>query len=351
MPTILIIDDEKELCTILEDLFTSEGFRVLTAHDGNQGVRIARARHPDIILSDIRMPGLDGHEAVKEFRKIPGLAATPVILFTANADLDDMRTGMKAGADDYLSKPVELDDILRTVRQHLERSKARRDTARAELITHRANTGAWLPTDLVDPLHEIIGCASVLQSDAAVMTPREIGEFASNIVHGAETLNQRFENFLLFSRIQSDLLVINTPRESDVKTLLTESARSIASRHHRVNTLRLELADVTATVSRELMLKAVAEIIDNACRYSLAGEPIDIALAKTEAEFTITISDYGMGIGQDQLQRLEEESVARGCGLLLSRKLTEALGGKWELDNQPKQGAKFTLTFPLNAES
>ncbi|MBT5902605.1 MAG: response regulator [Opitutaceae bacterium] len=347
MPIILIIDDEKELCAILEDLFSSEGFRVLTAHDGDQGVRIARAQHPDVILSDIRMPGINGHEAVIEFRKIPALTATPIILFTANADLEDMRKGMDAGADDYLSKPVELDDILKTVNKHLGRSAARREETRKELVAQRANTGAMLPIDLVDPLHEIIGCASVLQSDAKLMTEVEISEFSRNIIHGAETLNQRFENFILFSRIQSGALVINPPRMVDLSELVTTTAQQVAGRHHRINTLRLDIEASTAAVSVELLSKALGEIIDNACRYSLSSEPIDVALHATETAFEIIIQDYGMGIGQDQLERLESETITRGCGMLLSRKLTEAMNGSWDLGNRPKHGAKITLRFPF----
>jgi DNA-binding response OmpR family regulator len=347
MPTILIIDDEKELCSLLETLFSSQSFRVLTANDGDQGVRIARAQRPDIILSDIRMPGISGHEAVVEFRKIPSLAATPIILFTGNADLKDMRKGMDAGADDYLPKPTELDDILRTINKHLDRSAARRDETRQELIAQRANTGAILPVDLVDPLHEIIGCASVLQSDAKFMTESEVNEFSRNIIHGAETLNQRFENFILYSRIQSGDLIVTTPRMVDLSKLVTTTAQQVAGRHHRTQTLRLDIEASTTAASAELLSKALAEIIDNACRYSLSSEPIDIALHATETAFEIIVQDYGMGIGRDQLERLEWETTSHGCGMLLSRKLAEAMGGNWDLENRPKRGAKITLRFPF----
>lgn len=347
MPTILIIDDEKGLCTVLEDLFSSEGFRVLVAHDGDQGVRIARARNPDIILSDIRMPGISGHEAVQQFRAIPTLTATPVIMFTANAGLDDMRKSMEAGADDYLSKPVDLDALLRTINQHLERSVTRRDALRLELIRQRANTGAILPIDLIDPLHEIIGCASVLMTDASMMTPAEVGEFSRNIISGAETLNQRFENFILYSRIQADILVVPPPRSTDLAELVTDTVRKIAERHNRTKGIRLKVEPATATVSADFLAKALTEIVDNACRYSLATEPIDIGLQCTETTFEISVRDYGNGLGQDQMDRFEKESVEKGCGLLLSRRLTEALGGVWNLDNQPKQGATITLSLPL----
>ena len=347
MPTILIIDDEEALCLTLEDFFIGQGFRVHLAHDGAQGVRVARAHHPDIILSDIRMPGIGGHEAVVEFRKIPGLALTPIILFTGNADLTDMRKGMDAGADDYLFKPVKLSELRQTVQRHLDRGKLRSEAARSELVALHRDTGALLPGNLADPLHEIIGCASVMEVEAEVMSRPEISEFARNIINGAETLNQRFENFLLYSRLQSNSLVINPPAETDIQELISQLTKQIARRHHHINTLRLDLDPVIANVSSELLAKAVAEAVDNACRYPLPSEPIDVLLKSKDGKWVITVTDYGMGIPEYQLNDATENPQVQGYGLKLSRLLTEALGGSWVLDNQPKRGVTVTFTFPL----
>lgn len=347
MPSILIIDDEQQICETFSDLFTGEGFRVHVAHDGDQGIRIARAHLPDIILSDIRMPGINGHEAVKVFREIPGLASTPVILITGNADLEDMRKGMESGADDYLAKPVRLDDLVSTINHHLERSKIRRNVAHDELISQRHHTGAILPDNLLDALHEIIGCASVLEGDAHIMTHAEIREFARDVIAGAETLNQRFENFVLYSRLREQSLTINPPESVPLDERLTKAAKQIAQRHHRAKTLRLELDPMFATVSVDLLLKSVSEIIDNACRYSLTSEPIDVSLSAGESSFTIKVADFGTGLTEAQLADLDEDDSSQGYGIKLSRGLTLALGGKWHLDNQPKRGLAVSFEYPL----
>lgn len=339
MSTLLLIDDDDNLRGMLEELFVAEGLRVITANDGEPGLRLARAHRPDIIVSDVRMPGLNGHEALAELRKTPGLEDTPVILMTGDADLPDMRKGMALGADDYVPKPFDNFALLRTVRQHLERSALRRETASAELQTLKRNLGALLPTDLVEPLHEIVGCASVLEIDASLMPPDDVKDFARSILRAAETLNRRFENFVLFSRLESGQLAIPTGPAVAVHDLVHHAAEQTARRFHRGEHLRFELAELTAAVPREFIAKLVAELVDNACRYSIKSEPIDVKLSLTEATYALTITDYGMG-----LPASTKDSA--GYGLRLAERLTAALGGTWHLDNRPKRGVSVTLTFP-----
>ncbi|WP_221031309.1 ATP-binding response regulator [Actomonas aquatica] len=340
MSTLLLIDDDENLRGMLEELLLGEGHRVITAADGEQGVRLARAHRPDLIVSDVRMPGLDGHAALAQLRQSPGLEHTPVILMTGEADLPDMRKGMDLGADDYLAKPVEHATLLRTVDQHLKRQAQREAAASAELQTLRRNLDALLPPDLVEPLHEIVGCASVLEVDAQIMPPADVKEFAGNILAAADTLNRRFENFILFSRLESGQLkpTASGPAVS-LADLVRHAAEHAARRHHRTEHLRLDLADVTAAVPREYLAKLVTELVDNACRYSLKSEPIDVALAPTTDGYQITITDHGMGL-PDPLP------ATTGYGLRLSEHLTQALGGTWTLDNRPKRGLTLTLSFP-----
>ena len=339
MSTLLLIDDDENLRGMLEELFVAEGLRVITANDGEPGLRLARAHRPDIIVSDVRMPGLNGHEALAELRKTPGLEDTPVILMTGDADLPDMRKGMALGADDYLPKPFDNLALLRTVKQHLERSALRRETASAELQTLKRNLGALLPNDLVEPLHEIVGCASVLEVDAGLMPPDDVKDFARNILSAAETLNRRFENFVLFSRLESGQLTPATGPAVDVHDLVRHAAEQTARRLHRSAHLRFDLAELTAPVPREYIAKLVAELVDNACRYSIKSEPIDVNLSLTNDTYAITITDYGMGLPASN-------NDSAGYGLRLAERLTQTLGGSWHLDNRPKRGVSITLTFP-----
>jgi DNA-binding NtrC family response regulator len=104
--TILIADDEKDLCTILADSFSRDRYRVLTAHDGKTALQLAKTEQPDVILLDIRMPVMDGIETLGEIKRME--EEMPVIIFTGYGTIETARKAMKLGAYDYVTKPVDL---------------------------------------------------------------------------------------------------------------------------------------------------------------------------------------------------------------------------------------------------
>ncbi|MBU6409273.1 MAG: response regulator transcription factor [Verrucomicrobia bacterium] len=116
---ILIVEDETPMRTALADLFASEGYRVLTAVDGESGLRRALEEKPDLILLDVMMPKLDGFTLCAELRRLSN--AVPVLMLTAKGQIEDRVTGLDAGADDYLVKPFSTEELLARVRALLRR--------------------------------------------------------------------------------------------------------------------------------------------------------------------------------------------------------------------------------------
>jgi adenylate cyclase len=106
-PLILIVDDVADNLEILQLRLESRGYEVILAGDGEEALATIRERLPDLVLLDIMMPKLDGIEAVKMLKADPDLPFIPVILVTARADAKDVIAGLEAGADDYLTKPVD----------------------------------------------------------------------------------------------------------------------------------------------------------------------------------------------------------------------------------------------------
>ncbi len=121
---ILIVEDERPMLTALEDVLTGEGYRVLTAVDGEIGLKRARAEKPDLVLLDIMMPKLDGYAVCAELRRLG--SAVPILMLTAKGMVEDRVQGLDVGADDYLVKPFSTEELLARVRALLRR--ARRQT-------------------------------------------------------------------------------------------------------------------------------------------------------------------------------------------------------------------------------
>src|SRR5256885_3547728 len=119
MQRLLIIEDELPMRTALADVLSSEGYRVLTAADGDSGLRRAIEEKPDLVLLDIMMPKLDGYSVCAELRRLAN--PVPILMLTAKGMVDDRVTGLDAGADDYLVKPFSTNELLARVRALLRR--------------------------------------------------------------------------------------------------------------------------------------------------------------------------------------------------------------------------------------
>jgi len=120
-PTVLLVEDDPVILRLLEVNFDLEGFSVLLAEDGAEGVAMAQAKRPDAIVTDIMMPKMTGIELVKALKADPATASIPVLLLSAKAQTSDLKAGMDAGADDYVTKPFEPLDLIDRVNALLSR--------------------------------------------------------------------------------------------------------------------------------------------------------------------------------------------------------------------------------------
>jgi two-component system, cell cycle response regulator DivK len=116
---ILVVEDQPDNRQILRDLLTSVGYQLLEAEDGAQGVAVAEANRPDLILMDIQMPVLDGYEATRRIKANPELKTIPIIVVTSYALSGDEEKARAAGCDDYITKPYSPRELLAKVNAHL----------------------------------------------------------------------------------------------------------------------------------------------------------------------------------------------------------------------------------------
>jgi DNA-binding NarL/FixJ family response regulator len=124
MSTILIIEDQPDMRHSLATILRMENYTVLTAVNGRDGLAMATQQEPDLVICDVMMPEMNGHEVLAAVRGDARIAATPFIFLTAKGEARDLRTGMNMGADDYLTKPVTASDLLASVAARLGRPRA-----------------------------------------------------------------------------------------------------------------------------------------------------------------------------------------------------------------------------------
>ena len=133
LATILLVDDEPDLVELIEYALTAEGFRVLTARDGAEGLAVAEAERPDLVVLDIMMPRMDGVALTERLRENGQLRLTPILMLTARTGEGDEITGLEAGADDYLPKPVSTRRLVSRIRALLRRGE-REDEVTTQLL-------------------------------------------------------------------------------------------------------------------------------------------------------------------------------------------------------------------------
>jgi DNA-binding response OmpR family regulator len=175
--TILIVDDHASVRTLVQDYLTEQGYRVVTAADGQQALTVARVERPDLILLDVMMPNLDGFEFMRAFRRGQ---ATPIILLTARVAETDKVVGLELGADDYVTKPFGMQELVARIRAVLRRAAPAAATAvlrAGDLALDRATrevTVADRPVSLTPSEFELL--ATLLEAPGRVFTREQLLE-------------------------------------------------------------------------------------------------------------------------------------------------------------------------------
>ncbi len=179
--TILLVDDEERLISLVKAYMAQEGFRVVTASDGRQALFVARQEKPDLIILDLMMPEMDGYEFMREHRKE---RETPIIMLTAKIEENDKILGLELGADDYITKPFSPRELMARVRAVLRR--AGKATPEADVLRV---AGVMLDRD-----------SHLVQVREAVvdLTPSEFDLLAAMMASPGRT----FSRFDLLDRIQ-----------------------------------------------------------------------------------------------------------------------------------------------------
>ena len=121
---VLVIDDDRKLCGLLSAYLGGSGFDVLTAHDADEGMRLLRSDHPDLVVLDVMLPGTDGFETCRAIRRA---SAVPIVMLTARGDVTDRVVGLELGADDYMQKPFEPRELVARIHAILRRGRSTDD--------------------------------------------------------------------------------------------------------------------------------------------------------------------------------------------------------------------------------
>ena len=354
---ILLIDDEPNLLLALGAYLRQVGYEVVALSSGEEGLEKLCDWHPDLIICDIMMPGMDGLDVRLELEGDPLRRDIPFIFLTAKNQLDDRLIGLRSGADDYIVKPFEPAELEARIESLLRRVKRDRAAVAQEVETLKENLLANVTHELRTPL-------AVMRATLELMLE---GAFGHDVQMEHRFLAQALENAQSLQRLIDDLLLMTALDNDDCELFLepifvSEFLREVQSGVWRVEAADrlvihpLEPSDLTLCADRRCLQNILGHLVDNGLKFS-AGAPVEVQAEARGGGVAITVADRGEGISAEHLPRIFDRfyqvdmSSTRayeglGCGLHLARALVEAHGGYVDVESQVGGGSRFTIWLP-----
>jgi DNA-binding response OmpR family regulator/anti-sigma regulatory factor (Ser/Thr protein kinase) len=367
MTKILVIEDADALRNDVVEMLSFEGFTVFEAENGQIGVQRALSELPDLIICDIMMPELDGYGVLEQVRSDTRTAATPFIFMTARTEREDMRAGMTLGADDYLTKPFNSDELIKTIHTQLNKRQTQTMLIEKRIEEFRESITTALPHELRTPLVAIMGYADLLMLQADSITSSDIADYAQHISKACQRLYRLVENYLSYVRAQ--VLKMTTQQINALQLNITTHPISIiefqglnkAQHYHREADLNLQLGEnAIIQIAESDLNKVLEEAIDNAFKFSKKGSPVTIYTAVEGDYFVINIQDRGYGMSQEQIEKIGayiqfdrwiQEQQGNGLGLVIIREFIMLYNGKLEIESKLSQGTNLRLKLLVVKEN
>ncbi|NUN09266.1 MAG: response regulator [Ignavibacteriaceae bacterium] len=383
--TILVVDDVPENIAILGEYLSS--YRLKIATSGVKALEIAKTNNIDLVLLDIKMPGMDGYEVCRRLKKDPATGDIPVIFLSVLSEVEDKVKGFQAGAVDYITKPFQIDEVksriytnitlslyrkqLKELNAELEKKVEQRT---AELIVAREKAEessrlkssflALISHELRTPMSGILGFSEILHSE---LEDPVMKDYVEAINKSAMRLNDTLEAILSLSSYQSGKMSARL-----VHVNLVERIRNLIQPcipQASIKNVKLEFIprkeEVIGTIDPPMFDLILNNLLCNAVKYTNEGS-VSVLLT-TESRFgtkydCITVSDTGIGIPAEMHDTIFDdfrqvgEGISRpyegvGLGLSMVKRFTELHNGFIELKSAPGEGSEFKAFFPRKAEN
>jgi len=355
MKTILIVEDNDSIRDEICDIFTMENYKVINATNGLDGYIKATSELPDIIISDLMMPIWDGYKMFREIKKNTLTDNIPIIFLSALSADDDIRKGMNIGADDYLTKPIKTDDLIKATTSRLQKhSKLNKKTDELKIditnvLYHELNT----------PLNGIIGFSDYLVGEIDTISKNNVKEIVSNIYKSGIRLHKLVNKYLCYSELKIKSNDISEIRELR-KCSYIETEKKINEilccdiYEDRKDDFVTNINPVNFKINKSHFKIMIGELIENAVKFSKKGTKIYIESTASSDLFIIKIKNIGRGLSPQQIEKISDfrqfnkKELAQngsGIGLSIVKLISDFYNGKVEIKSSPNKYFTIAITF------
>jgi two-component system, sensor histidine kinase and response regulator len=362
LPRILLVDDEPLNLALLRGRLTPLGYELVDASSGEEALELLAKESFDMVLLDVRMPGMGGMETARRIKQLVSArdGFVPVVMLTALDDENVRREGLEAGADDFLGKPFNASELLLRIRNLLalraDRMALQGQNARLlKLQRFKEEMAALLVHDLKSP-----AAAILLNLDASMETTSPESETYEPLIsaRGAcQRMLRLLANILDIARAEDDQLKAHRQQVplADFIAPLVQARQRMALMLDRRLEAQLE-PGVVASIDPDLIGRVVENIFDNAMRHTPRKGRIQISTRRCEDQLQIRIGNTGARIPPEDCMRIFEKYaqlspegtyINNGLGLYFCRLAVEAHGGRIWVEEEPDQPTVFVIGLPV----
>ena len=386
MKKLLIIDDERPILEMLEISLASEGYDVFTAESGKAGLEIFGRENPKLILTDIKMPGMDGVEVLKRIKEKDSEAE--VIVITGHGDMDSAVAALRCGASDFLTKPIrdealmltlerakqkisiaqQLKDYAENLEQTVEKRtrelrKAQEDLVKSERLATIGETVAGVAHYIKNILNGLRGGMYKVNSAMAKHKPEQMKDGWDMVQRNIEKVSQLVLDLLSYSKERSPEQKTCSPNQivAEVVELLKQKADENSIKLNVLFDPNIKEADFDPKGIHDALLNLVSNAID-ACIYDKNTSKSWEVTVKTGIETTdsgiekilFEVSDNGCGMNPEIQSKIftrffsTKEGQGTGLGLLITQKIIQEHGGEIALNSKEGVGTTFSVRLDQN---
>lgn len=360
--TLLIIDDESKLLLGLKATLARAGFNVITAPSGKEGIRLAMEQQPDLVLCDVMMPPPNGFQVKEALGMDPRTDSIPFIFLTARTFSVDRISGLRMGADDYITKPFDIEELVARTKAVLRRNEIALQNGRREmegtLEEIRKSIASNLAHEFRTPLGIVLATLEVAIKEKESGTLDDLDLYLQQCLGSARKLHTLTQDLILLNQI--DQGTINQLRRPvDLKYHFQGPVQQVLNQYPHKNLVPQIFLDKKVKVHAPdaEFAHAVAHLVDNACKFSANGARISIHLFENGyGGCSLVVENEGSTIPIDLREKVFERFYqisqgdnrlygGLGVGLTVSRAIVEALNGHVEiLDSEI--GTRVRMVIP-----
>lgn len=364
---ILIVDDVMSNVLLLKILLSNEKFQVCTANCGNACIEQARKEHPDLILLDVMMPDISGFDTAVIMKKDPELKDIPIIFLTALNTPADLVKGFQVGANDFLTKPFNKEELVMRVMQQISLVAAKRiiEQQNAELratLSNRDKMYSVIAHDLRSPMASIRMVLNlVVASVSPDMVGQELFELLDKANRESEDVHDLLDNLLKWTKSQTGRLSVVT-QDLDLGDIIpgvVDIFEVIAATKKIKLNLQPSDEKLIVRADNDMLKTVVRNFMSNAVKFSPEGSSIDIIMSKEGNFAKVSVRDHGVGISADRLGSIFHKGETTygtggeegsGLGLQLCQDFARKNGGDCTVESVEGEGSTFSVLVPLKID-